>query len=75
MHAKALMTEYFMARERATPVYHEIEQLIFVISRHYRRLILPLAGPDNRVTKLIVGVRSIRPPFQVRQSSEAILMN
>lgn len=75
MHAKALMSEYFMARERATPLYHEIEQLIFGISRHYRRLILPLAGTDNRVSKLVVGVRSIRPPFQVRQNSEVMLMN
>jgi hypothetical protein len=75
MHAKALMSEYFMARERATPLYHEIEQLIFGISRHYRRLILPLADTDNRVNKLVVGVRSVRPPFQVKQNAEIMLMN
>jgi hypothetical protein len=64
-----------MARERATPLYHEIEQLIFGISRHYRRLILPLADTDNRVNKLVVGVRSVRPPFQVKQNAEIMLMN
>lgn len=75
MHAKALMSEYFIARECAAPVYHEIEQLIFGISRHYRRIILPLADTDSRVTKLLVGVRSIRPPYEVAPSSEVMLMN
>jgi hypothetical protein len=74
MHAKALMSEYFMARENAVPVYHEIEQLIFGISRHYRRLILPLTDTDKRVTKLLVGVRSIRPPFQVTRDPAAVLV-
>ena len=75
MHAKALMSEYFMTRENAEPVYHEIEQLIFGISRHYRRLILPLTDTENRVTKLIVGVRAIRPAVQIAASQEKPLMN
>lgn len=75
MHAKALMSEYFIARESAAPVYHEIEQLIFGISRHYRRLILPLSDTDNRVNKLLVGVRSVRPPFEVKQNSEMALIH
>ena len=58
-----------------TSLYHVFERLIFAISRHYRRLILPLAGTDNRVSKLVVGVRSMRPPFQVRQDSEVMLMS
>ncbi|MDH3702866.1 MAG: hypothetical protein OEU46_16295 [Alphaproteobacteria bacterium] len=75
MHAKALMSEYLMTRENAEPVYHEIEQLIFGISRHYRRLILPLTDAENRVTKLIVGVRPIRPAVQIAASQENSLMN
>ncbi len=75
MHAKALMSEYFIARESAAPVYHEIEQLIFGISRHYRRLILPLSDTENRVNKLLVGVRSVRPPFEVKQNAEMALIH
>ena len=62
MHAKALMSEYFLAREHRTPVYHEIEQVLFGISRQYRRLILPMVGAKDDVTGLLVGVRSVRPP-------------
>lgn len=75
MHAKALMAEYFMARETAKPVYHEIEQMIFGLSRHYRRLILPLADTRRKITKLVVAVRSIRPPVQLAPVPEKILMN
>jgi hypothetical protein len=34
-----------------------------------------LADTDNRVSKLVVGVRSVRPPFQVKQNAEIMLMN
>ena len=75
MHAKALMSEYFMARECRTPVYHEIEQVLYGISRHYRRLILPMVDTKDRVTGLLVGVRSVRPPYEIEQPIPKALVN
>jgi len=75
MHAKALMSEYFMARESRMPVYHEIEQVLFGISRHYRRIILPMAGEGDRVTGLLIGVRSVRPAHEIMQPVPKALVN
>lgn len=75
MHAKALLSEYFMAREYRTPVYHEIEQVLFGISRHYRRLILPMIDVTDEVTGLLVGVRSVRPPYEIEQPVPKALVN
>lgn len=75
MHAKALLSEYFMARECRTPVYHEIEQVLFGISRHYRRLILPMIDLNDQVEGLLVGVRSVRPPYEIEQPVPKALVN
>jgi len=75
MHAKALMSEYFMARECRMPVYHEIEQVLFGISRHYRRIILPMADTKGQVIGLLVGVRSVRPAYEIEQPVPKALVN
>lgn len=75
MHAKSLMSEYFMARESRVPVYHEIEQVLFGISRHYRRIILPMVDAKDQVAGLLVGVRSVRPTYQIEQRVPKALVN
>lgn len=59
MHARALMNEYLYAREIGKPIYHEIEIVMSGISRHYMRLILPLADTGGEVTRLLIGKRDV----------------
>ncbi len=65
MSARALMTEYFLARQYGEPLYHEIEQVIFGYARHYTRLLLPLAGAEGSISTIFVARRCLKPPFRL----------
>lgn len=59
MHANSLILEYLRCKRWKTPLYHEIDQRIGGIRRHYTRLLLPLANSDGRVSRIFFGFRLI----------------
>jgi hypothetical protein len=62
LHAKSLVLEYFRCKHWKVPLYHEIDQVIDGIARHYTRLMLPLADDAGAVTQVYYGVRRLAPP-------------
>lgn len=72
LHARAAMMEYLLTRETLQPLGHEIDQAMLGISRLYRRIVLPLTGPDKTVTQLLVCSRSLRPAFELPKTVRAI---
>jgi hypothetical protein len=61
LHARALMSEYLAVRETQQACCHEIDQTMLDLSRNYRRLILPLRGENQDITKLLIVSRILRP--------------
>lgn len=57
MNGWSCMAEYMKCIRSRRPFYHEIEQTIDNNHRHYFRLMLPIADPNDHVTKLIYAVR------------------
>lgn len=59
MHANSLILEYLRCKRWKIPLYHEIDQRIGGIRRHYTRLLLPLANNGAEVTRIFFGFRLI----------------
>jgi hypothetical protein len=59
MHANSLILEYLRCKRWKIPLYHEIDQRIGGIRRHYTRLLLPLANGEGAVTRIFFGFRLI----------------
>lgn len=66
MHAKSLVLEYLRCKRWKVPHYHEIEQVIGGISRHYTRLMLPLVDDTGTVTRIFYGITPLVAPTQLR---------
>jgi hypothetical protein len=62
MHAKSLVLEYLRCKRWRVPLYHEIDQVIDGIGRHYTRLMLPLIDESGMVTRIYYGVSPLVPP-------------
>lgn len=62
MHAKSLTLEYLRCKRWKIPLYHEIDQVIGGIGRHYTRLMLPLIDDTNTVTRIYYGVSPLVTP-------------
>ncbi len=59
MHTNSLILEFLRCKRWKTPLYHEIDQRIDGIRRHYTRLLLPLADEDGKVSRIFFGFRLI----------------
>ena len=62
MHAKSLLLEYLRCKRWKAPLYHEIDQVIGGIGRHYTRLMLPLVDETGTVTQIHYGVSPLVTP-------------
>ncbi len=62
MHAKSLMLEYLRCKRWKVPLYHEIDQVINGIGRHYTRLMVPLVDQTGTVTRIYYGVYPLVQP-------------
>lgn len=62
MHAKSLILEYLRCKRWKVPLYHEIDQVIGGIGRHYTRLMLPLVDETGNVTRIYYGVSPLVTP-------------
>jgi hypothetical protein len=62
MHAKSLMLEHLRCKRWKVPLYHEIDQVINGIGRHYTRLMVPLVDETGTVTRIYYGVYPLVPP-------------
>jgi len=51
------MNEYLRCKETRKQLYHEINQVVCGVVRHYVRLKLPLADTDGNIVKIAYGVR------------------
>lgn len=60
MHFRACASEYMHSMRERTPIYHEIDQTVGDISRHYVRLMLPVADVTGRVVRLVYAVRIVK---------------
>ena len=56
MHAKSLVLEYLRCKRWKVPLYHEIDQVIDGVGRHYTRLMLPFVDDRGIVTRIYYGV-------------------
>lgn len=66
IHITACAGEYFVCQHSKLPFYHEIEQVVGGIQRHYTRLMLPVLDSDGQVTKIYY---SCRPKRETRKVS------
>lgn len=70
LHRDALLLEYQICKRTQRPFYHEIDQIIGGISRHYVRLILPLVDFTGTISKFSVVTRRVSPTFRMFQTVE-----
>lgn len=59
MNLRSCAFEYRACMADPQPFYHEIEQTIGNISRHYRRMMLPIVSASGRVERLVYAVRIV----------------
>ena len=59
MHASSLVLEFLRCKRWKIPLYHEIDQRIGGVRRHYTRLLLPLANDGGEVARIFFGFRLI----------------
>ena len=59
MHVSACAAEYIRCKSFMQPMYHEIDQILGRISRHYVRLLVPVTDRKGRVSKLYNANRLI----------------
>ena len=71
MHAQSTMNEYLRCKETRQPFYHEIDQVVCGVVRHYVRLMLPLANTDGNVIKIAYGVRLLESFYQFSDENPA----
>ncbi len=62
MHSKSLVLEYLRCKRWRNPLYHEIDQVINGVARHYTRLLLPLVSEDGEVTRIFYGYNTLVEP-------------
>lgn len=68
-HARATLRDYVLCRRLRSPMYHEINQVVCGVPRHYVRLLLPLVDANGRVVRLAYG-SVVRPLAHERQFAE-----
>ena len=69
--ATSTAMEYLACKHAREPMYHEIDQILGGVIRHYTRIVLPVADRDGNVTKLYCGFRRITEPARVWADGEA----
>ncbi len=62
LHSKSLVLEYLRCKRWRIPLYHEIDQVINGVARHYTRLLLPLVSETGEVTRIYYGYNSLVEP-------------
>lgn len=65
MHTTACAVEYLFCKHERTPMYHEIEQLISGLKRHYTRIMLPVMNDAGDVNRIYYATRQIEPVKRV----------
>lgn len=60
IHVNATLAEYDLCKRLGRPLYHELNQVICGMPRHYTRILLPLADDEGRVVRLTYGLRLLR---------------
>ena len=64
--ATATAMDYLACKHAREPMYHEIEQIVGGVMRHYTRIVLPVEDRVGNVTKLYCGYRRITEPVRVK---------
>jgi hypothetical protein len=62
MHSKSLVLEYLRCKRWRSPLYHDIDQVINGVARHYTRLLLPLVSESGEVTRIFYGFNPLIEP-------------
>jgi hypothetical protein len=61
MHTTACAVEFLFCKRERTPMYHEIEQILGGLKRHYTRLMLPVENNQGNVDRIYYTTRQIHP--------------
>ena len=64
-HAKSLTLEFRLCKTWKLPLYHEIDQVIDGVARHYTRLMAPVVDDHETVVHIYYAVRWLSPPQRV----------
>ena len=59
MHRDATMAEYQLCKQLRRPLYHEFNQILAGIPRHYRRILMPLLNERGEVVRIAYSFRTI----------------
>jgi hypothetical protein len=62
---RSMATEYLGVRELKEPRYQEAEQIIGGVTRHFVRLLLPVADDKKNVTKILIATRRYYDPYKL----------
>jgi len=72
IHARASAFEYQQCKSLRRPFYHEVDQVIGGISRHYVRIMLPLVDDRGDVVKIAYGIRALEPNYYMTPKNSAV---
>jgi len=59
MHRDATMAEYQLCKQLRRPLYNEFNQILAGVTRHYRRILMPLLDERGEFVRIAYSFRSI----------------
>lgn len=65
MDTTACAVEFLYCKRERTPMYHEIEQMIGGLKRHYTRIMVPVEDSAGAVCLIYFAMREIQPAKRV----------
>ncbi len=65
MHTTACAVEYLFCKHERKPMYHEIDQLIGGLKRHYTRIMLPVENNAGEVDRIYYATNQLQPITRV----------
>lgn len=61
MHTTACAIEFLFCKHERKPLYHEIEQTLGGLRRHYSRLMLPVENGKGEIDRIYYATRQLQP--------------
>lgn len=61
MDTPACAVEFLYCKHERTPMYHEIEQILGGLKRHYTRIMVPVEGDLGDVARIFFAMRELQP--------------
>ncbi len=65
MDTTACAIEFLYCKRERTPMYHEIEQILDGLKRHYTRIMVPVENDSGDVRRIYFAMREMQPAKRV----------